>query len=468
MPVSLLPPRDEVVVGGALRAAEVEAMVARVGGARLPSAGERRESREQLRSKEQLSAKEQLSPWDEPDEAELVDLIAALERLKAAACAAQAVATVAFDRATRAREAAGGIPSQRRGRGVAAQVALARRESPSLGARHLGLAHTLVADLPHTLAALAQGQASEWAATQVWQATATLSRTDRALVDSQVGPRLHTLSARQAGAAARAAAYRLEPRAIVEQAALAAAERRVWVRPAPDCMAYVTALLPVAQGVAVFAALTRAADSARADGDSRSRGQVMADALVSRVTGQTQADDVPVMVNLVMTDTALLGGSDDVARVAGYGPVPSGVARLVTTTGRAWVRRLYTHPSTGELVAMESRARRFPPALAELVRLRDQQCRVPYCDAPIRHIDHVTPVRSGGHTTYRNAQGLCERHNQIKEEPGFRASLAGRDVELETPTGHRYRSHPPPPLGLGSDLELSPVEARVRRLLHTG
>ena len=35
------------------------------------------------------------------------------------------------------------------------------------------------------------------------------------------------------------------------------------VRPALDCMAYVTALLPVAQGVAVFAALTRAADRTR-------------------------------------------------------------------------------------------------------------------------------------------------------------------------------------------------------------
>ncbi|MFZ2516416.1 MAG: HNH endonuclease signature motif containing protein, partial [Candidatus Lutibacillus vidarii] len=243
---------------------------------------------------------------------------------------------------------------------------------------------------------------------------------------------------------------------------------RVWVRPALDCMAYVTALLPVAQGVAVFAALTRAADSARAGGDSRSRGQVMADALVTRVTGQAQADDVPVMVNLVMTDAALLGGSDEVARVAKYGPVPSGVARLLTTTGRAWVRRLYVHPSTGELVAMEARARRFPPALAELVRLRDQQCRAPYCDAPIRHIDHVIPVRSGGRTTYRNAQGLCDRHNQVKEEPGFCASVARGDVEFATPTGHRYRSHPPPPLGLGSDLELSPVEARVRRLLHTG
>ena len=103
------------------------------------------------------------------------------------------------------------------------------------------------------------------------------------------------------------------------------------------------------------------------------------------------------------------GGSDEVARVAEYGPVPSGVARLLTTTGRAWVRRLYVHPSTGELVAMEAQARHFPPALAELVRLRDQQCRAPYCDAPIRHIDHVIPVRSGGRTTNRNALGLCER-----------------------------------------------------------
>ncbi|MFZ2515576.1 MAG: hypothetical protein WAW82_07920, partial [Candidatus Lutibacillus vidarii] len=128
MPVSPLPPCDEVVVGGALRAADVEAMVARVGGTRSSS------------TRETLASTEPLGRWDEPDESELIDLIEALERLKAAASAAQAVATVAFDRATRAREAASGIPSQRRGRGVAAQVALARRESPTLGARHLGLA----------------------------------------------------------------------------------------------------------------------------------------------------------------------------------------------------------------------------------------------------------------------------------------------------------------------------------------
>ena len=48
-------------------------------------------------------------------------------------------------------------------------------------------------------------------------------------------------------------------------------------------MTYVTALLPVAQGVGVYAALKRAADTTF---DDRSRGQVMADTLVERVTGR--------------------------------------------------------------------------------------------------------------------------------------------------------------------------------------
>ncbi|EFD74774.1 conserved hypothetical protein [Mycobacterium tuberculosis GM 1503] len=55
-------------------------------------------------------------------------------------------------------------------------------------------------------------------------------------------------------------------------------------------MTYLTALLPVAQGVSVYAALTRAADT-RCDG--RSRGQVMADTLVERVTGPRRGGPDP-------------------------------------------------------------------------------------------------------------------------------------------------------------------------------
>ena len=78
-------------------------------------------------------------------------------------------------------------------------------------------------------------------------------------------------------------------------------------------MTYVTALLPMPQGVAVYAALRRAADTC---GDGRARGQVMADTLVERVTGRPAEVPVPIAVNLVITDETLLGGDN----AAGPGP----------------------------------------------------------------------------------------------------------------------------------------------------
>jgi hypothetical protein len=66
----------------------------------------------------------------------------ALERLKSAAAAAQARITVDLDTSIRAGHAATGTPVERQGRAVAAQVALARQESPYRGSRHLGLARS--------------------------------------------------------------------------------------------------------------------------------------------------------------------------------------------------------------------------------------------------------------------------------------------------------------------------------------
>ena len=69
-------------------------------------------------------------------------------------------------------------------------------------------------------------------------------------------------------------------------------------------MTYVTALLPVAKGVGVYAALKRAADTTF---DGRSRGQVMADTMFERVTGRPAEVADPVAVNLVIADETLLG-----------------------------------------------------------------------------------------------------------------------------------------------------------------
>ena len=49
--------------------------------------------------------------------------------------------------------------------------------------------------------------------------------------------------------AAKEIAYRLDVQAVVDRAAKAEADQTVTIRPAPDTMTFVTALLPVAQGV---------------------------------------------------------------------------------------------------------------------------------------------------------------------------------------------------------------------------
>ena len=200
---------------------------------------------------------------DSLDESALVEGIATLEKFKAAAAARQARLAVALDTARRAAEAAAGLPAARRGRGVASEVALARRDSPARGGRHLGFARALVNEMPHTLAALEVGALSEWRATIAVRESACLDVEDRRRLDAQLCSdvtRLDGMGDAAIAAAARAIAYRLDPHAVVDRAARAQEDRTVTIRPAPDTMTYLTALLPVAQGVSIYAALKREAD----------------------------------------------------------------------------------------------------------------------------------------------------------------------------------------------------------------
>ena len=213
---------------------------------------------------------------------------------------------------------------------MAAQVALARRVSPVRGAQHLGLARVLSNEMPHTLRATTCGRLSEWRATLLVRETACLTLEDRRTVDLSLAGDLEAvemMSDRRLVAEAKRHAYRLDPESFVRRCRRAEADRSVTCRPAPDTMTYLTGLLPVAQGVAVFAALNQAADSRRVAGDQRSRGQIMADTLVERVTGQAAAGEVSVEVQVVMTDRTLLAGQEEPAYLHGYGVVPAAWAR---------------------------------------------------------------------------------------------------------------------------------------------
>jgi hypothetical protein len=198
----------------------------------------------------------------------------------------------------------------------------------------------------------------------------------------------------------------------------------------------------------------------------------MADALVERTTGKAGGIS-GIEIQLVMTDRTLFQGHSEPARLPGYGIVPAGWARDLLShagkdagTGTAgigaagttmdsaedkdmalWLRRLYTAPGTGELPAMDSRARLFPPGLRRYLTARDATCRTPYCDASIRHFDHIVPWHHNGTTTHNNGAGLCEACNHTKETPGWSSRPRPgprHTLDVTTPTGHSYQSTAPP------------------------
>jgi hypothetical protein len=113
----------------------------------------------------------------------MIDQIRGLEEVTAAAAAKMMVITAAFAASQRAAQAAAGVPKARVGRGVAAQVGLARRMSPHQANRYVGQAIILTRELPECFAQLVAGVVPEWRVLQVAQHTAWLSPEHRAMVD---------------------------------------------------------------------------------------------------------------------------------------------------------------------------------------------------------------------------------------------------------------------------------------------
>lgn len=417
------------------------------------------------RLREDLAAITGDPEWIDPmADVHRIDQLGLLEEIKAAAAAAQVNITVAFERSQLARQDVAGIRREQRGRGIGDQVALARGCPASQGARHLGFAKSM-AEMPHAFALLADGHVDEWTATVLVRETAILSLEDRQRVDERLcamtvdaatgevsDPLVLNWTPRRVERAARALAAELDPEVAVRRSAKAEADRRVSIRPAPDTMAYVTGLLPVAQGVGVWASLKAGAKAEKAAGDERSESQLMADLFVQRLTGQATANAVSAEIQLVMTPDTLIGTSDRPARI-GDRVVPAQTARDLARRSDAprWLRRVFTDPVSGVSTAADPRRRRFTGEDARFLDIRDQSCRHPRCDGDIADRDHVIRVADGGETTRRNGQGLCEAHNLVKEMPGWTTRVLDHRpgehvVEVRTPTGHTYRSNAPPAL----------------------
>ena len=161
---------------------------------------------------------------------------------------------------------------------------------------------------------------------------------------------------------------------------------------------------------------------------------------------------MPLMINVVVPDSVLLGDDDGFGWVEHYGPVPGDLLREWIAANAEqgvdqWVRRLYVAPETGELVAMDSKA----------ASVRGQAGRVPAAARPAlphpvvrrpgpapRPRQRTTPTAA--RPARRNGQGLCEDCNYAKQALGWSARPRPgprHTVETVTPTGHRYLSTAP-------------------------
>jgi hypothetical protein len=152
-----------------------------------------------------------------------------------------------------------------------------------------------------------------------------------------------------------------------------------------------------------------------------------------------------------MTDRTLFDGDNEPAHLTGYGPIPAALARKLIRDAspqiKAWIRRLYTDPETGHLITGDTRRRAFNHLQRQFLIARDQTCRTAYCDAPIRHADHVTGHTNNGPTDITDGQGLCENCNYLKAMKRWtsRVDPNGHTITTTTPTGHTHRSDPPRP-----------------------
>jgi hypothetical protein len=315
---------------------------------------------------------------------------------------------------------------------IVGQVGLALGVSPTRARERVRIARDLHAGLDRVRESFAAGELDERRVAAIVAAAAHLDADERGRLDQRLAAHdLPSLGLRRIADLARSISAAVAPEKFAERARAARRDRHVSISPAPDGMALLRAVLPVEQGVACYAALRAAVKEVWVAPEpvTRTRGQIMADTLVARLTGREAAEPATVEIQVLVPLQSLLDdGAPLPAEIPGFGPTD-----LLDRAECVGWRRLVTRD--GVVLGGDSRRRAFGGVLADWIRARDRgRCTEPGCDAPIEHLDHRKRWSEGGSTSLDNGRGTCVFHNQLREQPGWHLD----DRTTTTPTGRRY------------------------------
>ena len=265
---------------------------------------------------------------------------------------------------------------------------MARNISPSAAGNHWGIEGGGFAvglrRLPLVARVFASGDISEPAARAVVREATGLDREQAVKFDRRIAIRLRGMTPRNAADLARSITISIDSQAAYERAEANRRDSFVSLFPDRDGVAVLQVRGRAEQMLAAFNALKKSASALLADGDPRTKGQIMIDTLVRRVTGLEIASGGGggvgggVEIGLVMTVGSLIHTDEMPAILAGYGPIPPELAHdLISEADKSWIRRPFVDPVDGHLIDQDSRRRLFDRPLARFISGRDVRCRQP-------------------------------------------------------------------------------------------
>ena len=246
---------------------------------------------------------------------------------------------------------------------------------------------------------------------------------------------------------ARALRERVEPELITERHQRRAEDRRAWVEPDIDGMAFLTVHAPLADCHRAMRHIDAGARSLASHPDeARTLAQLRADVatdLLAGVLGSTGSVGVTVAVTVpVLT---LLGHGDEPGTLDGVGPIDADTARELARHAPSFTRIL-THPVTSAILDYDRTTYRVPSDLSRAVERRDGVCAFPGCGrlAPSCDLDHTVAWADGGTTSADNLAALCRSHHRLKRNSNWTPTHVDGTIQWTSPTGKVRTADPPP------------------------
>jgi hypothetical protein len=193
-------------------------------------------------------------------------------------------------------------------------------------------------------------------------------------------------------------------------------------------------------GEKVQAALESIVQASRPKGDTRTRAQQQADALVQLADNALAQGDLPFLRTVKPHVIVTIDDEDLTDPSRGPGAAETGFGARISAARARWlacdgiISRMVMGPN-GLPLDVGRTQRVVPPHIRRAVERRDRHCVFAGCGAPTHWCDvhHLLEWLNGGATSLENSALLCERHH-TKVHHGFR---------VERDLGSRWHTYRP-------------------------